>query len=55
MMAIEMNATARDIIGLCFNFPSLGDMYKYAAYDALGEYREGLRSVNGNEKNKVNA
>ena len=44
MMTLEMNATARDIIGLCFNFPSLADMYKYAAYDALGEYREGLRA-----------
>ncbi|HVN54391.1 MAG TPA: Si-specific NAD(P)(+) transhydrogenase [Anaerolineaceae bacterium] len=46
MMALEMNATARDIIGLCFNFPSLADMYKYASYDALGEYREGVRMAN---------
>jgi len=44
MMALEMKATARDLIGLCFNFPSLADMYKYAAYDALGEYREGHRA-----------
>ncbi len=40
MMALEMNARAQDLISLCFNFPSLADMYKYAAYDALGEYRE---------------
>lgn len=39
MLALETNATARDFIGLCFNFPSLADMYKYAAYDAIGEYR----------------
>jgi len=45
MLALEMEATARDFIGLCFNFPSLSDMYKYAAYDALGEYREGERAL----------
>ena len=45
MMALETNATARDFIGLCFNFPSLSDMYKYAAYDALGEYREGNHTL----------
>jgi NAD(P) transhydrogenase len=45
MMAMEMNATAQDLISLCFNFPSLADMYKYAAYDALGEYREGARPL----------
>jgi NAD(P) transhydrogenase len=43
MMALETGATARDFIGLCFNFPSLSDMYKYAAYDAIGEYRGTLR------------
>ena len=45
LMALETTATARDMIGLCFNFPSLADMYKYAAYDALGEYREGSTAV----------
>ncbi len=44
MLALETQATARDFIGLCFNFPSLSDMYKYAAYDALGEYRGGERT-----------
>ena len=41
MMTIEMKATARDIIGLCFNFPSLADTSKYAAYDALGQTEKG--------------
>ena len=53
MMALEMNATARDMIGLCFNFPSLGDMYKYAAYDALGEYRGGMQSFARDEKSQM--
>ena len=44
LVALETKTTAPDFIDLCFNFPSLSDMYKYAAYDALGEYREGLRS-----------
>lgn len=39
LLALETGATAYNLINLCFNFPSLADMYKYAAYDALGEYR----------------
>ncbi len=53
MMALEMNAKAQDLISLCFNFPSLADMYKYAAYDALGEYREGSRMLPVIESAKV--
>jgi NAD(P) transhydrogenase len=39
LLALETRATAYQLIELCFNFPSLTEMYKYAAYDALGTYR----------------
>ena len=39
LLALETHATAYQLIDLCFNFPSLTEMYKYAAYDALGTYR----------------
>jgi NAD(P) transhydrogenase len=39
LLALETRATAHQLIDLCFNFPSLTEMYKYAAYDALGTYR----------------
>jgi NAD(P) transhydrogenase len=39
LLALETQATAYQLIELCFNFPSLTEMYKYAAYDALGSYR----------------
>lgn len=38
LMALETGATLDHLIKLCFNFPSLADMYKYAAYDALGKF-----------------
>jgi NAD(P) transhydrogenase len=41
LIAIETQATAQNFINLCFNFPSLSDMFKYAAYDALDAYRKG--------------
>ena len=30
-----MNATANLFNRACFNYPTLGDLYKYAAYDAI--------------------
>jgi NAD(P) transhydrogenase len=39
LLALETQTTAYQLIDLCFNFPSLTEMYKYAAYDALGTYR----------------
>lgn len=39
LLALETGATAFQLIDLCFNFPSLAEMYKYAAYDAIGAYR----------------
>ncbi len=35
LMAMMMNATAELFNRACFNYPTLGDLYKYAAYDAL--------------------
>lgn len=33
---IEGNRTLMDVIGRVYNFPTLHDLYKYAAYDGLG-------------------
>lgn len=30
-----MNATAEVFNRACFNYPTLGDLYKYAAYDVI--------------------
>ena len=30
-----MNSTAELFNRACFNYPTLGDLYKYAAYDAI--------------------
>jgi NAD(P) transhydrogenase len=35
LVAMMMNATAELFNRACFNYPTLGDLYKYAAYDAL--------------------
>jgi NAD(P) transhydrogenase len=35
LVAMLMNATADVFNRACFNYPTLGDLYKYAAYDAL--------------------
>ena len=37
VMALQMGATADIFIRTCFNYPTLSEMYKYAAYDALGK------------------
>jgi NAD(P) transhydrogenase len=34
-MAMMMNATAELFNRACFNYPTLGDLYKYAAYAAI--------------------
>jgi NAD(P) transhydrogenase len=45
LIAMMMNATA-DLFNLaCFNYPTLGDLYKYAAYDALLQRRESVGGV----------
>ncbi len=35
LVAMMMNATADLFNRTCFNYPTLGDLYKYAAYDAI--------------------
>ncbi len=37
LMALQSNATADLFIETCFNYPTLGELYKYATYDALGK------------------
>ena len=32
----DNSAGIDDFINACFNYPSLSELYKYAAYDALG-------------------
>jgi NAD(P) transhydrogenase len=35
LMAMMMNASAELFNRACFNYPTRGDLYKYAAYDAI--------------------
>ncbi len=35
LLAMMMNATAELFNQTCFNYPTLGDLYKYATYDAM--------------------
>ena len=37
LTALETGATADLFVRMCFNFPTLAETYKYAAYDALGK------------------
>ena len=39
LVAMLMNATAELFNRACFNYPTLGDLYKHAAYDALLQQR----------------
>ncbi len=36
LMVVEEGKTLDDLIGTVFNYPTLHDLYKYAAYDGLG-------------------
>jgi len=36
LIALQTGATADLFIETCFNYPTLGELYKYATYDALG-------------------
>jgi NAD(P) transhydrogenase len=44
-MAITLGATVETFIETVFNYPTLGETYKYAAYDALG--RMGPKPIDG--------
>jgi len=42
--AIIMNANSNLFIDTCFNYPTLGELYKYATYDAMGKRANRLKS-----------
>jgi len=41
LVAMTLGATCSTFIDTCFNYPTLSDLYKYAAYDAMGRIRRG--------------
>jgi NAD(P) transhydrogenase len=41
LVAMTLGVTCSTFIDTCFNYPSLSDMYTYAAYDAMGRLRRG--------------
>src|SRR5262249_1527907 len=44
LIALMMGAIIDTFIDACFNYPTLADLYKYAAYDALGRLDHGETS-----------
>jgi len=38
VILVEEKKNLQDVIGQVFNFPTLHDLYKYAAYDGLSNY-----------------
>ncbi|MCR4315414.1 MAG: Si-specific NAD(P)(+) transhydrogenase [Planctomycetes bacterium] len=40
LIALLVNATSDLFIQTCFNYPTLGELYKYATYDALGKRKK---------------
>jgi NAD(P) transhydrogenase len=45
LTAMLCDATADLFIRMCFNYPTLGELYKYATYDAMGRLQRGETSV----------
>ena len=41
LTAMMMGANAELFNRACFNYPTLGDLYKYATYDALARVAKG--------------
>lgn len=41
LIALMLNATVHVFLDTCFNYPTLSEMYKYAAYEALGRQNKG--------------
>jgi NAD(P) transhydrogenase len=41
LVALTLGATCSTFVDTCFNYPSLSDLYKYAAYDAMGRMDRG--------------
>jgi NAD(P) transhydrogenase len=42
LMGLMMDATSEVFIEICFNYPTLGQLYKYATYDAMGKRAAGV-------------
>ncbi len=42
--ALIMNADSNLFIDTCYNYPTLGELYKYATYDAMGKRAKRLKS-----------
>src|SRR5205085_6775148 len=49
MMAMQFGGTINAFIDSVFNFPTLGEAYKYAAYDALGSLALKPKTLPGQE------
>lgn len=41
LIAMLAGGTSDTFIGACFNYPTLGELYKYATYDAMGAKQRG--------------
>lgn len=48
LMALMMNADHNLFIETCFNYPTLGQLYKYATYDAMGQ-KNALKQASASE------
>ena len=47
LMALLMDGDAELFNRACFNYPTLGDLYKYAAYDAIARRERDAMSADG--------
>lgn len=45
LTALLLNAKAEVFIQSCYNYPTLTELYKYAAYDALGRKAQGRKTL----------
>jgi NAD(P) transhydrogenase len=43
--ALIMNASSNLFIDTCFNYPTLGELYKYATYDAMGKRAKRIGTI----------
>ena len=54
MSLVETKSTLYDVIGHVFNFPTLHDLYKYAAYDGLSNMSGHKVNLNARKAKKNN-
>ena len=54
LMALMMEAKSEVFIETCFNYPTLGQLYKYATYDAMGELQRRGNRLHDSEQARVN-